>query len=124
MAATPQIMPRYEVEKVENAVINHKVYRYVKTRDDDGKLIKDENGKVMQTREEKVVNVAEGKDVYDVYFPQGHHIRVIGDKALADLNLDGEPKLVDMNSGEEVPEGYSSLKSLVQSKTHQKRRAK
>lgn len=124
MAQTPQIMPRYEVEKVENAVVNRRVIEYIKEKDENGKFVKDESGKVMQKREERIVNIAEGEPVYDIWFPQGHQIRVVGDKALAELNLDGEPKLIDMNSGEEVPEGYSSVKSLVQSMTKHKRRAK
>jgi hypothetical protein len=118
------IMPRYEVEKVENAVVNMRVFRYIKERDDDGKLIKDENGKVLQKRTDAIENIAEGKEVYNVYFPQGHHIQVVGDDALKDLRLDGDPPMVDMNSGEDVPEGFNSLKALVASKTHSKRRAK
>lgn len=124
MSYTPTILPRYEVEEVPNAVVNQRVIKYVKQRDEDGKLIKDENGKVLQERVEEVVNVAEHQPVYDVYFPQGHHIRVVGEQSLKDMNLDGEAKLIDMNTGEEVPEGFTSLKSLVASKTKQKRRAR
>lgn len=121
---TALIKPRYEVEEVENPVVNMKVYRYVKERDEEGKLIKDESGRVMQKREEAIENIAEGQKVFDVYFPQGHHIQVVGEQALKDLRLDGDPPMVDMNSGEDVPEGYSSLKALVRSKTRSQRRAK
>lgn len=119
---TPQIMPRYEIEEVEGAKVMMRCFKYIKERDKDGNLIKDENGKVMQRREEEVVNIAEGHKVYNVYFPQGHHIQVVGEQALKDLNLDSEPKLIDMNSGEEVPDGYSSLKAMVTSRTKGKRR--
>lgn len=125
MSAQPAIMPRYEIEEVEGAVVNMRVFRYVPEIDEEtGKQIRDENGRIRKVRTEKVENIAEGKKVFNVYFPQGHFIQVVGEQSLKDLNLDGEPKLVDMNSGEEVPDGFGSLKSLVQSKTHSRRRMK
>lgn len=124
MSAQPAIMPRYEIEEVPEAVVNVKVFRYVPELDEEGKVIRDENGRIRKVRTDKVENIAEGQKVYNVYFPQGHFIQVVGEQSLKDLNLDGEPKLVDMNSGEEVPEGFNSLKALVASKTHSRRRAK
>lgn len=124
MSGQPAIMPRYEIEEVEGAVVNMKVFRYVPELDEEEKPVRDENGRIRKVRTEKVENIAEGQKVYNVYFPQGHFIQVVGEQSLKDLNLDGEPKLVDMNSGEEVPEGFNSLKALVASKTHSRRRAK
>jgi hypothetical protein len=121
MVATPAIMPRYEIEEVPDAVVMQRVYRYEPEKDDEGKIIRNEKGVARQVRKEEVVNIAEGKKVYNVYFPQGHSIQVVGEQSLKDLNLDGDPKLVDMNSGEEVPEGYSSIKALVASKTRSRR---
>lgn len=41
---------------------------------------------------------------FDVYFPAGHHIRVIGEKTLKRLGLHITPGIIDMNSGEIVPQ--------------------
>lgn len=124
MANQTAIMPRYEIEEVPDAVVMQRVFRYVKERDENGKLIKDENGKVSQKRTDEVIDIAKGQPVYDVYFPQGHSLRVVGEQSLKELNLDGDPPMIDMNSGEDVPEGFNSLKALVASRTHTKRRAK
>lgn len=118
------IAPKYEIEKVEKAVVNQKVIRYVKEKDANGKFVTDENGKVVQSRVETLEDVAKGKTVYDVYFAQGHHIQFVGDEALKEANLDGNAKLVDMDTGEDVPEAFMSLKQRSLSKTHAPRRAK
>lgn len=115
------VLPRYEVEKVD-AVVTRTVYRYEKEKNEDGSYIKGPDGNVLQSRKEYKKEPKEG-EVFDVYFPQGHSLRVVGEKELKVLNLSGEPTQVDLDSGEDVPEGFSSLKSRVQSKTrsrHQK----
>jgi hypothetical protein len=120
----PAILPRFEIEEVPGAIVMQRVFRYVPELDEEEKPVRDDKGNIRKVRTEEVVDIAKGQKVYNVYFPQGHFIQVVGEQQLKDLNLDGEPKLIDMNSGEEVPEGYSSLKAMVLSKTRSGRRAK
>jgi hypothetical protein len=121
MTAVANVLPRYQVVENPDAVVNMKVFRYVPELDEEGKPVRDEHGRIRKIRTEKIENIADGQKVYDVYFPQGHHIQVVGEKSLKDLNLDGDPVMVDMNTGEEVPEGFNDLKALVASKTRSRR---
>lgn len=60
------------------------------------------------------------KGGYMVYMPAGHSIHVETDEELIRLGFATDPKLIDMNSGEEVP-GSVSLKRRVEAKTRNTR---
>lgn len=97
----PNIMPKYQVEKIETPVIVGR-QKWVQ-------------GKGFETERLEVTGG------YMVYFPQGHSIFVESDEKLAALNLDDEPRLVDLTTGEEVPEEFMSVKRLVETKTSRRR---
>lgn len=97
----PKIMPRFQVEQIPGPVIIGR-QKWVK-------------GKGFET--ERI----EAKDGFMVYFPAGHSIFVENEEQLKALNLDDEPKLVDLTTGEEVPEEYMSPKRIVETKTARRR---
>lgn len=58
-------------------------------------------------------------EAYMIYFPQGHSMLVAADdeEQLMRIGVLRDPKLVDMESGEDVPEGFSlSPKEIVERK--------
>jgi len=74
----------------------------------------------LQPREE------EFKGGYLVYFPQGHSIFVAEDdrEQLMRIGVLDDPRLVDMETGEDVPDDYAlSPKEIVARKTHNRPRA-
>jgi len=63
-------------------------------------------------------------DAYDIYFPQGHSLRVPVDdeETLRRIGVLDSPGFVDMNSGELVPVGHAlTPKQIVARKTHSRR---
>ena len=54
-------------------------------------------------------------DGYMLYFPQGHSMMVAADDTdtIRRLGILRDPRVVDMESGEVVPDGYLSNKELV-----------
>lgn len=56
-------------------------------------------GKIVNKKEKKVEVIKEG---YMVFHPRGHSLFVDSLERLRELKLDGDPQLVDMNSGDVV----------------------
>lgn len=73
--------------------------------------------KIMTTRKMEPV-VEEFTEGYMIYYPQKHSLFVAADdiEQLQFLGVLQDPRLVDMNSGEDVPEAYMSNKELIESK--------
>lgn len=73
--------------------------------------------RITTTRKMKPV-VEHFTEGYMVYYPQKHSIFIAADDEaqLRFLGLIEEPKLVDLESGETVPDGYMSNKDLIQAK--------
>ena len=66
-------------------------------------------------------------DAYMVYFPQGHSLFIAGhdEEQLRRIGVLEPPRIVDMNSGEEVPmEAQLSPKQIVERKQHNRPRAR
>ena len=64
------------------------------------------------------------RQAYMVYFPGGHSIRVIGEDNLRLLGFDGNPELVDMNTGDIVGEvAATSLKEMSERVTKPSKRS-
>ena len=66
-------------------------------------------------------------DGWMVYFPQGHSMFIAADdeEQLARIGVLGQPKLVDMNSGEEVPaDATLTPKEIVERSQHNRPRAR
>jgi len=62
---------------------------------------------------------------YMIYFPQGHSIFVAADdtEQLRRIGVLQDPRMVDMESGEEVPDGFGlSPKEIVERKTQNRPR--
>lgn len=103
----PEILPRFQIEKIDEPFVKTVIRSH-----------KNEKGEHEKFEREEV----EYEGGYMAYFPQGHSIHVRDDKTLAQLGLDGDPTLVDMESGENVPGGVSNLKNRVAAKTHNVRK--
>lgn len=97
----PNIMPKYQVEQIDTMVVVGR-QKWVKG---------------VGFSQERI----EVTDGYMVYFPMGHSIFVATQEELKALNLDNEPRLVDLTTGEEVPEAYMTPKRIVETKTARKR---
>jgi hypothetical protein len=66
-------------------------------------------------------------DGYMIYFPQGHSVFVAGDdeEQLGRIGVLEQPRLVDMNSGEEVPNDIAlTPKEIVERAQHNRPRAR
>jgi hypothetical protein len=64
---------------------------------------------------------------YMIYFPQGHSMFVAADDAdqLSRIGVGDRPKIVDMNSGDEVPDNLNlSPKEIVERAQHNRPRAR
>lgn len=97
------IKPRYEVEHVDDVVVETHYERK------DGR------------------NVEVEKEVpygYNVYFPAGHSMRVRTDEELARLGFDKPAELIDEETGEVVGSAQSTLKRNVQHRQEASKRRK
>lgn len=115
------IKPRLEAEKITG-----EFYRTVMTFEEDVREITGASGvtRKVVTRTMKPVR-EKYTEAYMIYYPQGHSIRVAADDEdqLRRLGVLEPQPLVDMNSGEVVPQsGITSLKSLVTAKTRNRGR--
>ena len=62
--------------------------------------------------------VKDTRRCFDVYFPNGHSVRIRGEDELKRLGFAGAPNLVDMETGDEVPNQQAmSLKTHVERST-------
>lgn len=64
------------------------------------------------------------KGGFMAYFPNGHSTFFESEAKLREAGLELEPKLVNLATGEEVPEDFLSIKSLVASKTRSRGKVK
>ncbi len=92
------VQPRYEVYPVEE-----KLTRKVCTPAKDGGFTYEE--------------VEETRECFDVFFPGGHSLRVRGRDELARLGYTKSPDLVDMDTGDVIAKGQTSLKEMVKRTT-------
>lgn len=119
--ADTNILPEFQVEEVTgNFKRNVTVIKETTTT----RLI---GGVEKHFTTRKLVNeVEEFKDGYMIWYPQGHSIFVAADDTdqLTFLGVMRDPKLVDLESGEEVPEGYNlTPKEIVQRKERNRPRS-
>jgi len=113
------IKPKFQAERVEG---NFK--RTVMRIDEDVREITNNNGVTRKIVTRKIVPVVEEfTEAYEIYYPQGHSIRVRADdvKTLERLGVLRPAPLVNMETGEIVPDReMMSPKQIVQQKTRQR----
>jgi hypothetical protein len=113
--------PAFQVERVKG-----KFTRMVMHIEEDVRKVGPNGDKSIITRKlvPKQEEFAEG---YMIYFPQGHSMFVAADDVdqLARIGVGDKPKVVDMNSGEEVPDNLNlSPKEIVERAQHNRPRAR
>ena len=105
------IKPAFQAEKITG---NFK--RTVMVIEEDVRMIGPLKDKSIITRTMKPV-IQEYNEAYMIYFPQGHSIMVAADdtEQLMRIGVLDDPKMVDMETGEEVPANYNlTPKEIVQ----------
>jgi len=105
------IKPAFQAEKITG---NFK--RTVMVIEEDVRMIGPLKDKSIITRTMKPV-IQEFSEAYMIYFPQGHSIMVAADdtEQLMRIGVLDDPKMVDMETGEEVPANYNlTPKEIVQ----------
>ena len=97
--STLDFKPAFQVEKLSG-----KFTRMVMHIEEDVRSVGPLGNKQVITRK-KVPKQEEFTSAYMVYFPQGHSLFIAGDdeEQLRRIGVLEQPRLVDMNSGEEVP---------------------
>lgn len=93
------VQPRFEVYPVEKEGLTRKICKPMK----DGGFTYEE--------------VPETRECFDVYFPGGHSVRIHGREELARLGYTKAPDLVDMDTGDVIARGQTSLKEMAQRTT-------
>lgn len=121
MAGNLDFKPAFQAEKVTG-----KFHRMVMHIEEDVRNVGPLGNKQVITRKlvPKLEEFAEG---YMVYFPQGHSMFVAADdeEQLRRIGVLEQPRLVDMNSGEEVPMDMAlSPKEIVERKQFNRPRAR
>lgn len=112
-ASTLDFKPSFQAEKITGTF-----WRMVMHIEEDVRKVGPLGNKEVITRR-LVPKKEEFTDGYMIYFPQGHSMFVAADDhdQLARIGVLGQPKLVDMNSGEEVPGDLAlSPKEIVERK--------
>jgi hypothetical protein len=90
MQITRKVRPAFTIKRRENVTRTVVNMRYVKAKGETkGKFVCEEVTEKLP-------------EVFDVYFPQGHSIRVDSRERLAALGLVDNPDLIDMNTGEVI----------------------
>jgi hypothetical protein len=120
VSGTIDFKPAFQAEKVTGRFIRTVVHIEEEVRDV-GPL---KNKQIIARR--LVPKQEEFTDGYMIYFPQGHSMFVAADdtEQLQRIGVLSRPHMVDMNSGEIVPETYSlSPKEIVERKQHNRPRA-
>jgi len=118
--AQPNIKPEYQAE-----YISGNFWRMVMAIEEDVRIITNATGEKKIITRTLVPKREEFKDGYMLYFPQGHSIFIAADdkEQLHRLGVLSDPRLVDMSSGEAVPEEYNlTNKELVERKTRNRPR--
>jgi hypothetical protein len=113
--------PAFQVEKL-NGVFT----RMVMHIEEDVRAVGPLGNKQVITRK-LVPKQEEFHDAYMVYFPQGHSLFIAGDdeEQLRRIGVLEQPKIVDMNSGEEVPmDAALTPKQIVERKQNNRPRAR
>lgn len=109
----PNIKPAFQAEKVTG-----KFKRTVIRIEEDVRMVGPLKDKSIIAR--KMVPMEEEfTEGYMIYFPQGHSMFVAADdtEQLRRIGVLSDPRYVDMDSGEEVPDDYNlSPKEIVQRK--------
>ena len=103
--------PAFQVEKLEGTF-----YRMVMHIEEDVRMVGPNANKPLITRK-LIPKREEFEGGYMIYFPQGHSMFIASDdlEQLRRIGVLEQPRLVDMNSGEEVPQGVNlSPKEIVQ----------
>ena len=95
----PQLMPRFEVHPVDEELTRTILTPNKETGGFDKKVVKEE------------------RKCFDVFFPNGHSMRVRGEDELRRLGFDTSPALVDMETGDIAPQAATSLKTHVERTT-------
>lgn len=111
--------PAFQAERVTG-----KFTRMVMHIEEDVRTVGPLGNKEIITRK-LVPKLEEFNDGYMVYFPQGHSIFLAADdeEQLKRIGVLEQPRMVDMNSGEEVPADISlTPKEMVERSTHNRRR--
>ena len=121
MAGTLDFKPAFQAEKVTGNFT-----RMVMHIEEDVRSVGPLGNKQVITR--KLVPKQEVfHEGYNIYFPQGHSMFVASDdeEQLRRIGVLEQPRLVDMNSGEEVPADIAlSPKEIVERKQHNRPRAR
>src|SRR5262252_5978731 len=119
LMAEPNIMPAMQVEKVTG-----EFFRDVTHIVEDVRVINGALGerKIVTRRLEK--KKERFTEAYMLYFPQGHSMMVAADdhEQLVRLGVTRDPRLVDMESGEEAPVGFKMTPKDVVEASQQVRR--
>lgn len=120
MNETRNIQPEFEAVLVEGTF-----KRTVMVIQETKKMVSDgKGGEKPRITREMVPEEHEYVNAYDVYFPQGHSIRIPSDdeEQLRRVGVLRRPKLIDMETGEAVAEGAAmSPRQIVAAKTRNTR---
>jgi hypothetical protein len=113
--------PAFQAERITG-----KFWRMVMHIEEDVRKVGPLGNKEVITRK-LVPKKEEFEDGWMIYFPQGHSMFVAADdeEQLARIGVLGQPRLVDMNSGEEVPDNLNlSPKEIVERSQNNRPRAR
>lgn len=113
---TERIRPQFEVHEVPQEQRSKRtvaVPKFTTKPSKDGKSVKRQVG--FEYKE-----LDDDRPQFDVYFPHGHSIRVIGKTEMVRLGFANKPGLVDMETGEIVPQHDISLRDYVERSTRQR----
>jgi hypothetical protein len=120
MAGAVDFKPAFQAEKITG-----KFWRMIIHIEEDVRSVGPLGNKQVITRK-MVPKREEFGEGYMIYFPQGHSMFVAADdeEQLRRIGVLEQPKLVDMNSGEEVPSDFAlTPKEIVDRKQHNRPRA-
>lgn len=112
--------PEFQAEKIEG-----KFRRQVTDITEDVKVVNGANGERKIITRKMAQRWEEFTDGYMLYFPQGHSIFVAADdlEQLQRIGVLNEPRMVDMESGEVIPDHFHlTPKEIVERKTRNRPR--
>lgn len=121
MAGNLDFKPAFQAEKITG-----QFFRMVMHIEEDVRKVGPLGNKEVITRK-LVPKREEFTDGYMIYFPQGHSMFVAADDEdqLQRIGVLEAPRLVDMNTGEEVPDQLNlTPKEIVERKQHNRPRAR
>jgi hypothetical protein len=118
----PQLDPKPEFQAER---VTGKFRRQITDIIEDVKIVNGHNGERKIITRKMSQRWEEFNDGYYIYFPQGHSIFVAADdeEQLQRIGILNDPRLVDMESGEIIPENYAlTPKEIVERKTRNRPR--